>query len=181
MIRIAFDIGGTFTDFVLHDAATGDMRFSKVPSTPHKPSEAVLAGIDAVLAQLDIKPEHVEGSLHATTVATNAILERKGNYTALITTKGFRDVLLIARQKRYDTNDLYLEKPTSLVERADIAGPVLHPRGQPRERIAAALERAPRRHGDGHALDDWDDCCFGCIRAYNGQRWGNCRDGKTPI
>jgi N-methylhydantoinase A len=120
MIRIAFDIGGTFTDFVLHDAATGDMRFSKVPSTPDKPSEAVFAGIDAVLAQLDIKPEHVEGSLHATTVATNAILERKGNYTALITTKGFRDILLIARQKRYDTNDLYLEKPTPLVERADI-------------------------------------------------------------
>ena len=120
MIRIAFDIGGTFTDFVLHDAASGDMRFSKVPSTPSKPADAVLAGIDALFEQLDIKPEEVEGSLHATTVATNAIIERKGNRTALVTTKGFRDVLLIARQKRYDTNDLYLEKPTPLVERADI-------------------------------------------------------------
>ncbi|MDP6774380.1 MAG: hydantoinase/oxoprolinase family protein [Rhodospirillales bacterium] len=140
MIRIAFDIGGTFTDFVLHDAASGDMRFSKVPSTPGKPADAVLAGIDTLFDQLDIKPEEVEGSLHATTVATNAILERKGNRTALVTTKGFRDILLIARQKRYDTNDLYLEKPIPLVERADIleVGERMAPDGE----VLAAVDGA---------------------------------------
>ena len=137
MIRIAFDIGGTFTDFVLHDAASGDMRFSKVPSTPGKPA-------DAVLAQLDIKPGEVEGSLHATTVATNAILERKGSRTALVTTKGFRDILLIARQKRYDTNDLYLEKPIPLVERADIleVGERMTPDGE----VLAAVDEIGRAH-----------------------------------
>ncbi len=140
MIRIAFDIGGTFTDFVLHDAASGDMRFSKVPSTPGKLADAVLAGIDTLFDQLDIKPEEVEGSLHATTVATNAILERKGSRTALVTTKGFRDILLIARQKRYDTNDLYLEKPIPLVERADIleVGERMTPDGE----VLAAVDGA---------------------------------------
>ncbi len=140
MIRIAFDIGGTFTDFVLHDAASGDMRFSKVPSTPGKLADAVLAGIDTLFDQLDIKPEEIEGSLHATTVATNAILERKGSRTALVTTKGFRDILLIARQKRYDTNDLYLEKPIPLVERADIleVGERMTPDGE----VLAAVDGA---------------------------------------
>ena len=153
MIRIAFDIGGTFTDFVLHDSASADMRFSKVPSTPGNPAEAVLAGIDALFQQLDIKPEHVEGTLHATTVATNAILERKGNRTALVTTKGFRDVLLIARQKRYDTNDLYLVKPTPLVERADIfeVGERMAPDGEVLAAIDGAdVETAIQRLAEGH-------------------------------
>ena len=153
MIRIAFDIGGTFTDFVLHDPASADMRFSKVPSTPGNPAEAVLAGIDALFQQLDIKPEHVEGTLHATTVATNAILERKGNRTALVTTKGFRDILLIARQKRYDTNDLYLVKPTPLVERADIfeVGERMAPDGEVLAAIDGAdVETAIQRLAEGH-------------------------------
>jgi len=153
MIRIAFDIGGTFTDFVLHDATSGDMRFSKVPSTPGNPADAVLAGIDGLFAQLDIRPEQVEGSLHATTVATNAIIERKGNRTALVTTKGFRDVLLIARQKRYDTNDLYIEKPPPLVERADIleVGERMAPNGEVlTEIVGADVETAIQRLRTGH-------------------------------
>ena len=165
MIRIAFDIGGTFTDFVLHDAASGDMRFSKVPSTPGKPAAAVLAGIDALFAQLDIEPEQVEGSLHATTVATNAILERKGNRTALVTTKGFRDVLLIARQKRYDTNDLYLVKPISLVERADIfeVGERMAPDGEVLAEVDGAdVEAAIRRLAEG----DYESVAIVFLHAY---------------
>ncbi len=120
MIRIAFDIGGTFTDFVLADGATGTLHFHKIPTTPRDPAEAVLAGLEDLLRHCGVAPGNVSGLLHATTVATNAILERKGARTALITTEGFRDVLIIGRQKRYDTYDMYLEKPVPLVRRRDI-------------------------------------------------------------
>ena len=65
-------------------------------------------------------PRPLPRVLHATTIATNAILERKGSRTALITTSGFRDVLIIGRQKRHDTNNLHIDKPAPLIERADI-------------------------------------------------------------
>jgi N-methylhydantoinase A/oxoprolinase/acetone carboxylase beta subunit len=120
MIRIAFDVGGTFTDFVLEDARAGLLAFHKVPTTPRDPSVAVLAGLDELLARCGATPAEVSGILHATTVATNAILERKGARTALITTEGFRDVLIIGRQKRYDTYDMYLAKPVPLLRRRDI-------------------------------------------------------------
>src|SRR6185312_9708329 len=116
----AFDIGGTFTDFVLEDGRSGTLQFHKVPTTPRDPAEAVLEGLATLLRTAGAAYAEVTGILHATTVATNAILERKGSRTALITTAGFRDVLLIGRQKRYDTNNLHLDKPTPLLERADI-------------------------------------------------------------
>jgi len=118
--RLSFDIGGTFTDFVLEDAATGQQRFWKVLSTHADPAEGVLEGVDRLLDEAGLMPDQVSVVLHATTVATNAILERKGARTALITTRGFRDVLLLGRQKRYDTNDLRLTKPVPLVARRDI-------------------------------------------------------------
>jgi len=118
--RLSFDIGGTFTDFVLEDMSSGERRFWKVLSTHRDPAGGVLEGIDHLLAQAGIAPGQVEVLLHATTVATNAILERKGARTALITTRGFRDVLLMGRQKRYDTNDLRLAKPAPLIARRDI-------------------------------------------------------------
>ena len=125
MLRIAFDIGGTFTDLVLHDTQRGDMRLHKVPSTPAALERGVMAGLDALFAQAgpdELPPQvaDVTSVLHATTVATNAILQRSGAPTALITTQGFRDVLLIGRQKRYDTYDLYLEKPAPLARRRNI-------------------------------------------------------------
>ncbi|MGI9479450.1 MAG: hydantoinase/oxoprolinase family protein [Hyphomicrobiaceae bacterium] len=120
MIAVAFDIGGTFTDFVLHDAATGDTHTLKVPTTPADPSIAVLEGLDVILAKAARPAAAVETLLHATTVATNAILERKGAPTGLITTAGFRDVLIIGRQKRYETYDLYISKPQPLVQRRHI-------------------------------------------------------------
>lgn len=118
--RLSFDIGGTFTDFVLEDGRSCTRHFWKVLSTHRDPAAAVLEGIDHLLAEANLAPSEVDVVLHATTVATNAILERKGVRTAFVTTKGFRDVLLIGRQKRYDTDDLHLVKPAPLVRRRDI-------------------------------------------------------------
>jgi N-methylhydantoinase A len=117
MIRVGFDIGGTFTDLVLHDARGHRMVVHKTPTTPGNLAEAVMQGLSSLLDQAAIAPGDVAGILHATTIATNAILERKGSRTGLITTRGFRDVLLIGRQKRYDTYDLYLDKPEPLTKR----------------------------------------------------------------
>lgn len=121
MIRVAFDIGGTFTDFVLHDSTNGTTYSLKVPTTPRDPSVAVISGVQQLLQSAGVGGENVDMVLHATTVATNALLERKGAETGLITTEGFRDVLIIGRQKRYDTYDLYIDKPKPLVRRRHIA------------------------------------------------------------
>jgi N-methylhydantoinase A len=129
MIRIAFDIGGTFTDFVLHDSVREVLRVGKIPTTPRFLEAAVLEGFDAMLRAHEAAPKTVATLLHATTIATNAILERKGNRTALLTTDGFRDVLIIGRQKRYDTNNMHLDKPAPLIARRHIF--------EARERIAA--------------------------------------------
>ncbi|MFM9939472.1 MAG: hydantoinase/oxoprolinase family protein [Hyphomicrobiaceae bacterium] len=120
MIRIAFDIGGTFTDFVLHDADSQIVRFGKALTTPRNLEQAVLEGVDAILAAHGAASPAVASVLHATTIATNAILERKGSRTALVTTAGFRDVLIIGRQKRYDTNNMHLDKPAPLLQRRHI-------------------------------------------------------------
>jgi N-methylhydantoinase A len=120
MIRVAFDIGGTFTDFVLSDDATGETLALKVPTSSANPGEAVIEGLDKLLAEAGIRASAVDVVLHATTVATNAVLERKGAKTGLITTQGFRDVLIIGRQKRYETYDLYIDKPEPLVQRRHI-------------------------------------------------------------
>ena len=117
-MRAAFDIGGTFTDFVLH--GPDGTRTLKVPTSQPDPADAVLAGFQRILEDSGVSPGSIEGVLHGTTVATNAIIERKGAATALIATLGFRDVLLIGRQKRYETYDLYMNKPAPLVRRRDI-------------------------------------------------------------
>ena len=121
MITVAFDIGGTFTDFVLHDSANNRTHTLKVPTTPQDPSIAVMSGLATIIAEAEASPADVSTMLHATTVATNAVLERKGAATGLITTAGFRDVLIIGRQKRYETYDLYISKPKPLIPRRHIA------------------------------------------------------------
>lgn len=120
MHRLAFDIGGTFTDFVLQDGRTGRLDIWKVPSTPDEPARAVIDSLRQHAAETGIDLAQVTAVLHATTVATNAILERTGSPTALITTLGFRDVLLLGRAKRPDTNDLHVVKPAPLVPRSAI-------------------------------------------------------------
>ena len=121
MIRVAFDIGGTFTDLVLQDTHTGSMVAHKVPSTPPELARAVMGGLAALLSRCETKAQAVDAVFHATTIATNAILEGKGSPTGVLTTKGFRDVLLLGRQKRYDTYDMYMGKPEPLTKRRYIA------------------------------------------------------------
>ena len=131
MLRLAIDTGGTFTDCVLHDSSTGRAWFAKALSTPDSPEAAVLAGIDALRAARAFALSDVATLLIATTVATNAILERRGARIGLVTTQGFRDVVFMQRAKRYDTYDLHLDKPRPLVQRRAVAevSERLDPRG----------------------------------------------------
>ncbi|HYV06795.1 MAG TPA: hydantoinase/oxoprolinase N-terminal domain-containing protein, partial [Blastocatellia bacterium] len=111
-IRIGIDTGGTFTDFV---AARGPRIDSfKLPSTPRNPAEAILSGIARILAESGVAPSDI---VHGTTVATNALLERKGARTALITTEGFQDVIEIGRQNRPEIYNLMVTRPAPLVTR----------------------------------------------------------------
>ncbi len=140
-MQLAFDIGGTFTDFALLDDATGRVDVWKVLTTPDDPARAV---IDSLRERSTGFAEHaVQSVRHATTMATNAILERKGASTALITTKGFRDVLIIGRQKRHDTNNLRMDKPVPLIARADIfeVGERVAPDGSVVTRLDEAVAR----------------------------------------
>jgi N-methylhydantoinase A len=113
--RLAVDIGGTFTDLVLERAGK---RFTvKVLTTPRAPEEAVVAGTRRVLANAGIGFADLDLFVHGTTLATNAIIERKGAKTALIATEGFRDVIEIADEGRYDQYDIFIDKPRPLVPR----------------------------------------------------------------
>ncbi len=109
-IQIGVDTGGTFTDFVFLNG--NNLTIHKVPSTPDDPSKAIISGIKEVLGdkQLDLQ------MVHGTTVATNALLERKGARIALITTKGFEDVIQIGRQNRGELYDVFWEAPIPLVQ-----------------------------------------------------------------
>src|SRR5512143_662408 len=113
-IRIGIDTGGTFTDFVAADGAR--LTGFKAPSSPHNPAEAILSGIARILADTDgTLPFEI---VHGTTVATNALLERKGAHTALVTNEGFEDVLEIGRQARPDLYNLMVTRAAPLVPRA---------------------------------------------------------------
>src|SRR3978361_2554337 len=114
-IRLAVDIGGTFTDLVL--SLPDRTVSSKLLTTPGAPDDAVIAGTRAILAEAGIDGSALELVVHGTTLATNALIERKGARTALITTAGFRDSLEIAYEHRFEQYDLYMERPTPLVER----------------------------------------------------------------
>ena len=116
--RVGVDIGGTFTDFVLVDEATGTMHFAKELTSPHDPSEAVLAGIRALLAAHKVPLASVDSIVHGTTLCTNAVIERRGAATGLLTTRGFIDLLDLGRERRYDLFDLRLKFPAPLVARA---------------------------------------------------------------
>lgn len=114
--RLGVDIGGTFTDIVLIED-DGTIFSKKVLSTPHDYSEAIQTGITALLDELDLAPGRIREFAHATTVATNAIIERKGVLVALVTTKGFRDVLELGRYRTPKLYDITFRKPAPLVDR----------------------------------------------------------------
>jgi N-methylhydantoinase A/oxoprolinase/acetone carboxylase beta subunit len=116
--RLAIDVGGTFTDVVLLDEASGQLRFGKVLTTPEDQSVGSLAGARDTLAAAGVAAAAVRDVVHATTVATNAVLERKGAVTGLVATAGFRDILAARREARYDIYDLNITLPEPLVPRA---------------------------------------------------------------
>jgi N-methylhydantoinase A len=136
-LRIAVDIGGTFTDVV---GAIGDrVVTTKVPSTPSDLSLGVVEGIAAVTRRLGAEPSQIAVVVHATTAATNALLERRGARVGLVVTEGFRDILELGRHRRYDPYDLHTPKLAPLV---------------PRNLV---VEVAERLDADGNAVRELDE------------------------
>jgi N-methylhydantoinase A len=118
-MRISIDVGGTFTDVVLIDDATGQIHYTKVLTTHHNLAEGVIAGIDRILQMVAISFDQVDYLVHGTTIGTNALIERKGARTGLITTEGMRDILDIGRIERPDAGlyDIFVDTPQPLVPR----------------------------------------------------------------
>jgi N-methylhydantoinase A len=115
--RIGIDIGGTFTDVALIDDATGRIGVAKVPTTPRNLADGVLAALANAMQKYGVAAADVGLLSHATTVVTNAILEEKGARAALVTTRGFRDVLELRRSARADLYDLFQDAPATLIPR----------------------------------------------------------------
>ena len=146
--RIGVDVGGTFTDLVLHDPARDLVHTGKLLTTPDDPSVAIIAGISRLLQETDLKPSDLHSLVHGTTLVTNTIIERTGATVGLLTTEGFRDTIEIGRETRYDLYDLFLEVPPTLVprhrrleipERIDTDGKVLLPLDE--DAVAAAARQ----------------------------------------
>ena len=135
-LRIGIDIGGTFTDAALVDGETGAIRVVKVLTTPEDPAQGFMAALERGLAECQATGRDVAAVVHATTVATNAIIEGKTARVGMLVTRGFRDILEIGRQIRSRLYDVHLQKPAPLVprrfslevtERLDHEGRVLQP------------------------------------------------------
>jgi N-methylhydantoinase A len=137
--RIGVDIGGTFTDLVWVDDATGAVKVGKLLTTPKDPSQAVEQGVVTLLGDAGGAAAEVRSVIHGTTLATNALIERKGARTGLLTTAGFRDAVEIGHEGRYDMYDIFIDSPAPLVPR--------HLRLEVTERMAA----------DGRVLVPLDD------------------------
>ncbi len=117
LYRVGFDIGGTFTDFALHDDEQGTVRIHKALTTPDDPWRGAIDGIRALLDAAGLDFADLAEIVHGTTLITNALIEGKGAPTALLATRGFRDVMESGREQRYDIYDLFLQYPPTLVQR----------------------------------------------------------------
>ena len=115
--RLGVDVGGTFTDFFAFNESNGNFHVGKWPSTPSNPARAILDGLDKLSSQYGIDLVEVTQIAHGTTVGTNALIQRRGGKVALITTKGFRDLLEIGRQTRPHMYDLHKDNPPPLISR----------------------------------------------------------------
>src|SRR3954467_4210105 len=116
-VRLGVDIGGTFTDFTLVDPVNGTVRVEKILTSSGAAERAVLQGVDRFRETERDVLARADSIIHATTLVTNTILERKGARTGLITTAGFRDLLEIQREVRYDLYDLFIRLPEPIVPR----------------------------------------------------------------
>ncbi|WP_299372963.1 hydantoinase/oxoprolinase family protein [uncultured Tateyamaria sp.] len=152
-LRLAIDIGGTFTDTVLMDDAGAVLATAKTPTTPAMPADGALDGAGDVLARVGADWSDITGFIHGTTLATNALIERRGARVATITTAGFRDILEIAYERRYSQYAIDIEKPDLLVpraraftigERVDVHGAVRAPLDEEAVPALAAALRAAR-------------------------------------
>ncbi|MGI9425849.1 MAG: hydantoinase B/oxoprolinase family protein [Hyphomicrobiaceae bacterium] len=115
--RLGFDIGGTFTDLVLMDAFDGTLRLHKCLTTPDDPAIGALSGIGELLESVGVSLADVGHVVHGTTLVSNAIIERRGCRLGFLTTRGFRDVLQLGTEQRYDIHDLFLHFPDPLAPR----------------------------------------------------------------
>jgi N-methylhydantoinase A len=116
-LSLGIDIGGTFTDLVAFDPDTGHAFIWKESTTPDDPARGAVEGTRHLLRQHAIDPSRISRVVHATTLFTNALIERKGARTGLLTTAGFRDTLEIGRERKYELYDLFIEMPPPLVPR----------------------------------------------------------------
>ena len=148
--RLGIDIGGTFSDFAAVDDADGTIRVEKTLTSAHAPEESVMRGISNLSGAIPDLLGRTREAIHATTLVTNVILERKGAKTGLLTTEGFRDILELAREVRYDIYDMFIRLPDPLVprrlrlgvpERVLADGTVLVPLDEAAVRRAAAVFR----------------------------------------
>jgi N-methylhydantoinase A len=149
-LRIGVDIGGTFTDFTVIDDQARTVVIDKTLTTPRAPEKAVLSGMERVARAMPALFTDAAEVIHATTLVTNVILERKGSRTALLATAGFRDILEMAREVRYELFDMFIELPKPIVpralrvgieERVLADGSVLTPLNEAQVRAAAAKFR----------------------------------------
>lgn len=127
--RLGVDVGGTFTDLLLFDDDKNEITLEKVPTTVHDQSIGIINGVGKITAKAKITPSEIALFMHGTTAATNAILEHKGEKTALIVTEGFKDVLHIMRQDRPKLYDFFARRPEALIERHlrfEISERILH-------------------------------------------------------
>lgn len=115
--RIGCDIGGSFTDFILYEVTTGRIETLKVATTPERPEDGLMQGIDALTEWHPNLSKDLNVLIHGTTLVINAILERKGAKTAMLTTEGFRDIIETRREIRYDIYDIRQEYPKPIVAR----------------------------------------------------------------
>jgi N-methylhydantoinase A len=148
-VRIGIDVGGTFTDFVLSDPRDGRLAFFKEPSTPDDPSRAPLLGLKTLLDREGLRPDDVGALMHGTTIGLNAIIQRRGARIGLVVSRGYRDILEIARCRMPSSFDFHANKEEPLVPRARILeiGARMSPKGDVTEapdaceiaRVAARL------------------------------------------
>jgi len=120
--RLGVDVGGTFTDFVLLDERSGALVREKCLTTPDDPVDGIMNGVGRLEESGAVRPQDISGVAHATTLVTNTLIERKGARTGLLTTEGFRDILELGSDMRYDMYDLAIDFPEPLVRRAQRLG-----------------------------------------------------------
>jgi N-methylhydantoinase A len=158
---IGVDVGGTFTDFFAYHAASHAVRLFKRASTPQNPAAAIVEGLRELCAESGIDAAAINRVCHGTTVATNALIQRKGGSVALITTKGFRDLLEIGRQARPHMYSLQIDQPEALVPRErrfEVEERITHG-----PRVVTPLAEESMRRSVRAALDSGAEACAVCL------------------